>query len=103
MQNGNSIRKLFGFLQILGCQEYSRVISSKLFVDLPNLDTSFRIKTGGGFVKKTKRSAHDKTHGNVNPTTHTHGTVRSSEIGRRDQPRAFKQLNSYLIRITTFT
>src|SRR3546814_17155332 len=99
MQNGNSIRKLFGFLQILGCQEYSRAISSKLFDDLPNLDTRFRIKTGGRFVKKNKRRVPDQTRGNVKTTTHTAGIGRSTAIGSLGQHETVKQILRYLIRI----
>ena len=86
MQNG----KLLGFLQILRGQENRRAIISKLFDSLPNLNASFRVKSGGRLVEKDKLRFSHKAHGDVEPAAHTARISRHLAAGGGGQAEAFE-------------
>src|SRR5690554_783754 len=71
MKNGNSISKLFSFLQILRGQEYRRTTACKFLDNLPDLDACLGIKPGGWLIEENKLRLSDKTHGDIEPATHT--------------------------------
>ena len=71
MQNGNSIRELLGFIQILRGQEYRRAAVGKLFDGFPNLEARFGVKPGRWFVEENDLRFPDQAHGDVKPAAHT--------------------------------
>ena len=91
VQDGDPVRELFGFVEILRGQQDRRAAAGELLDGFPDLEPALRVESGRRLVEEDDRGRTDQAHGDVEPAGHAAGVRVHPLVGRVGQPELLQQ------------